>query len=247
MGRARPRGRPHAPPAPPQPGSPAPRDGQFGQMFQSGHRWSHPSPAPPSTASAPSLGAEQQGFGKDKCVSPPSVTINTHDSARGQSVGSCSAPGVARNTGVRGCPCVSSKTCIPPAWEQAGSIPQRGDAKSPHAGGFHAGRAAPPRCPSPPGPAPGSSRGASGAQAVKPRGRSSPAHTYSCCGNIQPQDMAAPETRLLCFPSLLCHRHSWVPLVSAVPVPVSPSPWESRTCSRRDRTAPVLLAKVHRK
>lgn len=82
---------------------------------------------------------------------------------------------------------------------------------------------------------------------IKPRSRSSPARTYSYCGNIQPQDAAAPETRLLCLPSLLRHRHSWVPLVSAVPVPVSPSPWESPTCSRRDRTVPVLLAKVHRK
>lgn len=168
-------------------------------------------PRPPSTASAPSLGAEQQGFGKDKCVPPHCVTINTHDSARGHSRGELQCPGGGRNTGVRGVSvCPFQNLHFPQPQEPAGGS---------HGGEIHSGRAPPPR----PFTA-GSSRGAWGAQAVKPRGQSSPAHTCSCRGNIQPQDMAAPETRLLCFPSLLCHRHSWVPLVSAVPVPVSPTP-----------------------
>lgn len=181
---------------------------------------------PPSTASAPSLGAEQQGFGKDKCVSPPKVSRSIHTTAHGVShVGSCSALGVARNTGVRGGVCVPvPKPPFPPA-PGAGREDPWGDAtlgdsrlaEPLHPGALH--RPAQPQ-PRPPGAA----AGPRGAQAVKPRGRSSPAHTYSCRGNIQPQDTAAPETRLLCFPSLLCHRHSWVPLVSAVPVPVSPTP-----------------------
>lgn len=74
-------------------------------------------PRPPSTASAPSLGAEQQGFGKDKCVSPPNVSRSIHTTAHGVSqVGSCSALGVARNTGgCGGCLCVSSEPSISPS------------------------------------------------------------------------------------------------------------------------------------
>lgn len=198
-------------------------------------------PRPPSTASAPSLGAEKQGFGKVKCVCPPNVSRSIHTTTHGVShVGSCSALGVARSTGVQGVSvCQFQNLQFPLSLGAGREDPTVGGC---HGGGFHPGalhRPARPR--------PAAAAGPRGAQAVKPRSRSSPTLTYSCCGNIQPQDMAAPETRLLCFPSLLCHRHSWVPLVSAVPVPVSPSPWESRTCCRRDRTAPVLLAKVHRK
>lgn len=210
-------------PMPPSPSTirglqpPPPRDGQFGQMFQSSHRWSHPSPAPPAQPQPLLLGQNNRVLVKISVCVPPNVSRSIHTTAHGVThVGSCSALGVAGTRGCGGCLCVSSKTSISPSPRSRPGDPTVGDSTlaEPLHPGLHCLQPRPP----------GSSRGAWGAQAVKPRRQSSPAHTCSCRGNIQPQDMAAPETRLLCFPSLLCHRHSWVPLVSAVPVPVSPTP-----------------------
>lgn len=137
-------------------------------------------PRPPSTASAPSLGAEQQGFGKGKCVSPPNVSRSIHTTAHGVShVGSCSALGVARSTGGCGVSvCQFQNLRLPPPQERAGPWRWREDAME---GGSHGGgmpwwgiprwqsRSTPAPCPSPPGPAPSPCPGLPGA-AARPRG-----------------------------------------------------------------------------
>lgn len=242
-----------ADPVPPQPlhnpGSPAPpRDGQFGQMFQSSHRWSHPSPAPPAQPQPLLLGQNNRVLVKISVCPPPKC----HDQYTRQRTGSvtwgAAVPWGWRGTrGCGGCLCVSSKTSISPSpGSRAG-----GSLGGCHSGGFQAGRAPPPRRPSPPGPAaaptPGSSRGAPGGSGCKTKGPIKPCpHLQLSWKHPAPRHGSTrDEAALLPLPAL--PPPFMGPFGLGRPCPCVPHPWESRTCSRRDRTAPVLLAKVHRK
>lgn len=191
-------------------------------------------PRPPSTASAPSLGAEQQGFGKDKCVSPPTVSQSIHTTAHGVThVGSCSALGVAGTRGCGGCLCVRSKTSISPAPGAGRGIPRWGNPlwQSPSTPALH--------CREQP-------RGLGGSGCKTKRPIEPCSHLQLSWKHPAPRHGSTrDEAALLPLPAL--PPPFMGPFGLGRPCPCVPHPWESRTCSRRDRTAPVLLAKVHRK
>lgn len=204
-------------------------------------------PRPPSTASAPSLGAEQQGFGKDKCVSPPMCHDQYTRQRTGSSRGELQCPGGGEEHGGAGSVCVSvPKLPFPPAQEQGGRIPQWGDAtvrdstlaEPLHPGALH-------RPAQPQSRPPGSSRGASGGSGCKTKRPIKPCpHLQLSWKHPAPRHGSTrDEAALLPLPALP------PPFMGPFGLgrPCVPHPWKSRTCSRRDRTAPVLLAKVHRK
>lgn len=173
-----------------KPGSPAPpRDGQFRQMFQSSHRWSHPSPAPPAQPQPPLLGQNNRVLVKISVCPPPNVSRSIHTTAHGVGqVGSCGALGVVRNTGVRG---------VSVCQLQNLHFPQRGDAmvgdptlaEPLHPGSLHHRT-----------PAPGSSRGASGGSGCKSKRPIEPGphlqllwkHPAPRCGSARDEGASLP-------------------------------------------------------
>lgn len=218
-------------------------------MFQSSHRWSQPSPAPPAQPQPLLLGQNNRVLVKISVCPPQCVTINTHDSARGQSRGELQCPGGGEEHGGAGSVCVSvPKLPFPPAQEQGGRIPQWGDATvgdSTLAEPLHPGALHRPAQPQP--RPPGSSRGASGGSGCKTKRPIKPCpHLQLSWKHPAPRHGSTrDEAALLPLPALPPPFMGHFGL--GRPCPCVLHPWKSRTCSRRDRTAPVLLAKVHRK
>lgn len=122
-------------PTPPQPlhnlGSPAPPPPpemvSFDKCFKAATDGPIPPPPPPAQPQPLLLGQNNRVLVKIS-VSPPNVSRSIHTTAHGVShVGSCGAPGVARNTGVRGVSvCHFQNLHFPQPQEQAGRIPRWG-------------------------------------------------------------------------------------------------------------------------
>lgn len=231
------------------------RDGHFGQMFQSSHRWSHfslpPPPAPKSLS--PSLGAEQHDFGKDKrAPSPPQMCHDqyTHQ-RRGSVVGKLQCPGVVRNragggvsvylcvhVSVSECLCVihkKKKNPVPPPQAQRCQDGARWRLRAPDALRHPATLTGCPLTCSPQ-PCPPAASGGSDPQQRVCKTKDARKNPLPCGRTYLklpwkhelPQDIPVPGMRRLCPPS------------SACPCPhVSQNP-ESPTCSWQDPTSPIL-------